>query len=488
MKTFHLTPHVVMFAFVLVGVSSLAQARQPNVIYINTDDWGIGKVPCYGMDPVSERLIDTPTLDRLAEGGMMFTAAYSGNAVCGASRCSLLTGRHPGHAAWRANNKTPPVEEWPPKAPMLGEVARRAGYKTAGFGKLSAGGTSTPEIISGCGWDYWLGFLGHHDCRDYYPAQIWESGRLIDLPRNTPLDLAGTELYPGAKANEVPEEQNLVGNGLVPNGIGTFVEDLYAEKVIEFMTENRDEPFFIYYASTVPHGGPPGGMRVPDMLGYDKKNLTRREQVYCALMTHHDRNVGRVVDAVKELGLENDTLILWTSDNGDEDSYYLRTETFDGNGPLRGVKRYLYEGGIRVPLIAYWPDVIEPSSTCDLQTTQWDLIPTLADAGGRETTSAMDGISIWPTLVGRTEQQVSREYLYFEFYERGRQQSVRLGDWKGYRVNGLDGPLELYDLATDEDESENIAAEHPEVVRRMEQIMRDEHQRHPLWTLPGLDD
>jgi arylsulfatase A len=197
------------------------------------------------------------------------------------------------------------------------------------------------------------------------------------LPKNTPKALAGTSLL------------NRKGTGVVTDGKGTFIEDLYCDKAIEFMTANKDRPFFIYYASTVPHGGRPGGMRVPSLEGYDQMKLTKLEKVYCALLTRHDRNVGRLMDAMKELGIEKKTIIIWTSDNGDEDSYYKRTKTFDGNGPFRGVKRSLYEGGIRAPMLASWPGTIAPNSTSHLQTTQWDLMPTLADAGGQPITKVL---------------------------------------------------------------------------------------------------
>ncbi|MBK1831260.1 arylsulfatase [Verrucomicrobiaceae bacterium R5-34] len=475
MKRFPLHPTVAALALL---ASSAVDARQPNIIYINTDDWGIGKVPAYQMDSASEKIIKTPNIDRLKEDGMQFTNAYAGNAVCGPSRCSLITGKHPGHAVWRANRRTMPKELWPPSYPLLGEVARRAGYTTAGFGKLSPGGHSTPEEITGCGWDYWLGFLGHVDCRDYYANFIWENGQRIRLPKNTRAVLKGTSF-----------KEKPIGSGVVGEGKGTFIEDLYTDKIIEFMTSNKDKPFFVYFASTVPHGGPPGGMRVPSLEGYDKvENLTVYEQVYCALMTRHDRNVGRIREAVKQLGLEKDTLIIWTSDNGDEDSYYKRTKTFDGNGPFRMMKRSLYEGGIRVPLIAYWPGTIKPGTTTDVQTTQRDVMPTLADAGGKPKTEEMDGISILPTLQGQPEQQAKRDYIYFEFYERGKQQSVRMGDWKAYRKGGWEGKIELYDLAKDREEQHDLAAQHPELVKRMAEIMRKEHSPSPIWNLDPEDE
>ncbi len=463
----------VLLATATANVLSAAEptAQQPNIIYINTDDWGIGKVPSLKMDPASERIIKTPNLDQLAADGMTFVNAYCGNAVCGPSRCTLLTGKHPGHAAWRSNRGKMPAEVWPVQYPLLGQVARDAGYTTAGFGKLSTGGSNTPEEITQCGWDYWLGFLGHIDCRDYYARKIWENGKQIDLPRNTPDVLKGTVLAEG-------------GSGVVGEGKGTFIEDLYTDKLIEFITTNKDQPFFVYLASTVPHGGPPGGMRVPSLEGYDQVEvLTKYEQVYCALMTRHDRNVGRIRKALDELGLTENTIVIWTSDNGDEDSYYKRTGTFDGNGPYRMMKRYLYEGGIRAPMFAAWPGTIPPGSTSELITTQVDLMPTLADAGRQPVTEEMDGISILPTLAGKPEDQTAREYIYFEYYQNGKQQSVRMKDWKAYRNGGWKADMELYDLAKDPGEQNNLAAEHPELIEKMKAIMRKEHGQHPIYKL-----
>jgi len=460
---------------------SLHSANQPNIIYINTDDWGIGKVPVYELDSVSQEIIRTPNIDKLRAEGMLFTRAYAGNAVCGPSRCSLMSGKHPGNAAWRANNKTPPVEVWPPEHPMLGTVAQNAGYATAGFGKLSAGGNEAPETITGYGFDYWLGFLSHFDCRDYYSPFIYETGVRIEIPENAPELLEGTV---------IPSKKNSSG-GVVGKDRGVFTEDLYADKAIEFMQANvaKQKPFFIYLASTVPHGGMPGGMRVPDIAGYDQyDHLTLREQVYCALMTHHDRNVGRIVDAVEALGIADNTIIMWTSDNGDEDSYYLKTDTFNGNGNLRMYKRYLYEGGIRVPLIARWPGKIEPGSTTDLITTQYDLMATLADAGGKPITDEMDGISIMPTLQGEPSKQTARDHLYWEFYERGPQQAVHLGqNWKGYRHRGLNGEIELYDLSKDPGEQNDLASEHSEIVAQIEHIMLTDRTPSPKWKMPGID-
>lgn len=468
-------PKILLVTFLFF--SGCLFAGQPNVIYINTDDWGIGKVPAYKMDEASMRIIKTPNLDRLRKEGMLFTRAYAGNAVCGPSRNSLLTGKHGGHAAWRANSSTMMPEIWPPKDPMLGEVARQAGYRTAAYGKISPGGHhEPPEDIDRTGWDHWMGYLGHIDCRSFYRDYIWVNGEKVPIPENDPEKLAPY----------IP----------VLGEHGVFTEDLYTDEIISFMKQTHDagKPFFVYFASCVPHGDGPNyshnGLWVPDLEGYDQLDLTPLEQLYAALMTRHDRNVGRLMDALRDMGIADNTVILWTSDNGDEDSYYGRTRTWDGNGPFRGVKRQLYEGGIRVPLLAWWPGTIAAGSTSDLQTTQYDLMPTLADMGGQAVTEAMDGISIYPTLLGAEAKQTSRDYLYWEFYERGPQQAVHLAPhWKAYRKNGAKGSWELYDLSRDVAEEQDLAADHPDILERIEAIAAKEHSLHPhpRWRLPGID-
>ena len=456
-----------------ISFAEQKEQRPPNIIYINTDDWGIGKVPAYKMDPVSERMIKTPNLDRLRAEGMLFTRGYAGNAVCGPSRNSLLTGKHGGNATWRANAFRPkPGWEWPPKDPMLGEVARQSGYKTAAFGKISIGGTHTPEEITSTGWDTWMGYLGHVDCRSFYGDHIWINEEKVPIPENDPEKLK----------DHVP----------VLGDHGVFTEDLYTDTMIEFITENKDQPFFIYFASTVPHGDshkiPLSGLWVPDIEGYDQyTELTEREQLYAALMTRHDRNVGRLMDTVTELGIAEDTIIIWTTDNGDEDSYYKRTKTWDGNGPFRQRKRSLYEGGIRVPLLAWWPGTIEAGTDSDLITTQYDLMPTLADIGDQPVTDAMDGISIFPTLKGEPSKQSKREFVYWEFYGKSPQQALHLGpNWKAYRSRDTQGKWELYDLSKDISETNDLASQHPEIIARVDEIAKKEHTPHPhgKWNPP----
>jgi arylsulfatase A len=506
MKKMSLALAVMMGVGIVHANQPSRQAQdQPNIIYIMSDDWGIGKVNSYKMCETAQRIIKTPNLDKLAADGMRFVNGYSGGVICSPSRSVLLSGRHMGHSAWRHNcglyplkgkmsssakykaleDGVPgayPTPDWPQKEPMLGDVARKAGYKAAAFGKLSAGGSQKIEHISRQGWDYWLGFGDHALPRDYYAREIYENGTLIPIPGNKAIEkyLATTMLPP--KGNRAKAGQQY-GNGVVGDGKGTFMEDLYADKVIEFMTNHKDEPFFVYLASSAPHGGSPGGMRVPTIAGYDQYDeLSQREKVYCALMTHHDRNIGRIRKAVEDLGLAENTIIIWTTDNGDCRSYYYKTNTFDGNGPFRMEKGSIYEGGIRVPLIAWWPGHIEPGSVCDLPTSMQDIMPTVADAGGQPITEHMDGISILPTLRGTPEKQTPREYLYWETL--GVWQAVRMGNWKAVRKDGPGNPVELYQLDQDIGEEWNVAAEHPEVVSRIEAIMQTEHEPHPYWMFP----
>lgn len=441
------------------------EERKPNMIFIYTDDWGIGKVPCYNYDKTSP--IKTPNIDQLRNEGMLFTNAYAANAVCGASRNSLLTGKHPGHSTQRANTSKK-MKGWPPSSPMLGQVAQKAGYKTACYGKICARGVTTANELNSQGWDYWLGFLDHVSCRHYYSPFIWENGKKILLEENNTAEVL--QAFKGGKKDII------MGNK------GLFLENYYTDKILDFITENKNKPFFIYFASVVPHGGPPGGMSVPDLQGYDKAKLTKLEQHYCALMSYHDKNVGRILKKVKELGLAKDTIIIWTSDNGDSDSYYRRTKTFDGNGPFKGKKHHLSEGGIRAPFIVWNPSKLKAGSASNLITSHIDLMPTLAEVGGLKQTKEMDGISILPTLTGNPKNQQKRNYLYWEYYGlKKKQQAVRYGNWKAIRIGGPNGKIELYRLDNDIGEEEDLAASNPELVEQIKTIMTHEHEPHPMW-------
>jgi len=459
-----------------VGVSEGRAGRvdQPNIILIHADDLGYAGVGCYG-----QQLIQTPRIDRMAQEGMRFTDYYAANTVCVPSRVGLITGRHPGHASVR-DNFTPPLEGftgfmdgwppelWPPKGATLGRVMKEAGYRTAQFGKLEAGIPMEPGKMTEHGWDHWFGFRGTGAAFQYYPLELWKNDEKVTFPANEP---------------ESVRRPGIVGDA------GVYSQDLFVEELLAFIRENRDVPFFVYFPTQVPHGlSPRDGdqIQVPDVGPYADRDWTHLEKLYAAMLTRLDGHVGRIIDELQALGLDEDTVILFTSDNGDENSYYEFTDRFAATGPLRGKKRFLYEGGIRVPMIVRWPGRIEPSRTSALPWAGWDVMATLADLAGVAPPPDTDGISVVPTLLGESQRQVAREYLYWE-HHMGKQQAVRMGRWKAIRLGGTQEPIELYDLAADIGETENLADDHPEIVAEMKAIMeeaREGSEFDAFWPLP----
>lgn len=443
---------------------SMAQTdekRKPNIIYILADDLGYGDLSCYGQD-----LFSTPNIDRLAANGMLFTQHYSGSTVCAPSRSALMTGMHTGHTFVRGNKEIQPEGQYPipDNTYTLAEAMKKAGYATGAFGKWGLGFPGSEGDPVNQGFDTFFGYncqrMGHH----YYPHHLWSNKDSINLEKN---------------AGKLK---------------GTYAPDLIHEEVLSFIETNQEKPFFLYIPSIIPHAE----LIAPDSImdkyrgeflpeksyeGYDEGPNYRRgpyesqeeaHAAFAAMIEILDRQVGEIVQKIEDLGLTEETLIMFTSDNGPHQEGGADPEYFDSNGPLRGVKRDLYEGGIRVPFIASWPGKIKPGSTSDHVSAFWDLFPTIAEISGIERPEQLDGISFLPTLLGQPDQE-KHEYLYWEFHEKGGRIAVRKDNWKAVRYNVLkepNAPLELYDLSTDIGESNNVADDHPEVVERMQEIFR----------------
>jgi arylsulfatase A-like enzyme len=350
----------------------------------------------------------------------------------------------------------------------LGQVLHGAGYRTGQFGKLEAGIPMPPGKMTEHGWDHWIGFRSTGAAFQYYPLEIWKNDERIVF-----------------EANRAPDVRR---PGIVGDQ-GVYSEDLFVEELLQFIRGNQDQPFFVYFPTQVPHGRSPRDgdqIQVPDIGPYADRDWTHLEKLYAAMLTRFDGHVGQIMALLRELEIDDDTVVFFTSDNGDENSYYEFTDRFHATGPLRGKKRFLLEGGIRVPMIVRWPGRIEAGQTSDLPWAAWDLMATFAELAGAERPPHTDGISVVPTLLGRPADQESREYLYWEL-QQAKQQAVRMGRWKGYRVGGTEEPIQLYDLSTDLGEAEDVAAEHPDVVARIRQIMREarsgsEFTRH--WPIP----
>jgi len=431
----------------MVGVGSMAlpdriagaesgSTNRPNIIFILADDLGYGDLGCYG-----QKLIRTPNLDRLAREGVRFTQAYAGSTVCAPSRCVLMTGLHTGHARVRGNALVPLLPEDRTVAKMLKE----AGYVTGIVGKWGLGEPNTPGVPNRQGFDEWFGYLNQGHAHDYYPQYLWRNEQKVTIEGN----------LNGAKKE--------------------YSNDLFTREALDFIRRHRKGPFFLYLTFTLPHannelGAKTGnGMEVPTDAPYSNESWPQQQKNHAAMITRLDGEVGKVMAVLKELGSDDHTVVCFSSDNGPHRAGGAKPEFFRSSGPLRGIKRDLYEGGIRVPMIVRWPGKITPGTVSDQVWAFWDFLPTAAAIAGVRPPPAIDGISMLPALLAKPQK--SHDDLYWEFHERGFKQAVRMGDWKAIRF-GIEGPIELYDLKTDIGEQHNIAAAHPNVVARIEAILK----------------
>ncbi|MEX2172928.1 MAG: arylsulfatase [Pirellulaceae bacterium] len=423
---------VALFAAIL-NTCHAAWAAPPNVVFILADDLGYGDLGCFG-----QKLIQTPHLDLLAAEGTRFTQAYAGATVCAPSRCSLMTGKHNGHAHVRGNREVQPEGQSPLPADTftLGHLMKRAGYATGIVGKWGLGhpgSVSTPDKM---GFDEFFGYNCQRKAHEYYPEYLWRNGDKVML------------------------------------GGQQYAHDLLAEESLAFIRRHGAEPFFLYLAFTIPHSK----LQVPDLGPYADRDWPENLKKLAAMITRMDRDVGRLMALLKELKLDENTLVIFASDNG---AAYT-DEMFQHSGPLRGHKRDMYEGGIRTPAIARWPGRVPAGATSEQVWAFWDVLPTLAELTGQSPPGGLDGVSILPALVDG--KRVEHPPLYFEFHERGFSQAARIGDWKGVRL-AVGAPLELYDLKTDVAEASNVAADHPDVVRQLDAFLKSARTESELWPI-----
>jgi len=411
---------------------------KPNIIFILADDLGYGDVGCYG-----QKIIRTPYLDRMAAEGVRFTDCYAGSTVCAPSRCSLMTGCHTGHARIRGNERYP----LRPEDVTVAEILKDAGYATAVIGKWGLGEPETTGIPTRQGFDYWFGYLNQTHAHDYYPDYLWRNEEKVAIPP------------------------------------GSYSHDLFTREALDFVRRSKDRPFFLYLAYTIPHaksGDLVNGMPVPSDYPYSGESWPQVEKNHAAMITRLDRDIGRLFGLLADLGIDRNTIVFFSSDNGPHKEGGVSPEFFDSNGPLRGIKRDLYEGGIRVPMIVRWPGVIRPGRESRQVWAFWDFLPTAAELAGGKTPDKIDGVSMMPALLGR--RQRNHEYLYWEFHENCFAQAIRMGRWKAVR-NDLDKPIELYDLEADTAESRDLSAEHPALVRKMDRLMKEARTESEMW--PG---
>ena len=461
--------------------SQKSTSEKPNIVYILADDMGYGDLVSYG-----QKNIKTPNLDRLAEEGMRFTNHYAGSSVCAPSRAVLMTGLHTGHAPIRGNMEIMPIGQYPLQygTVTFPKVLKEAGYTTGAFGKWGLGYPDSEGQPSFQGFDEFLGYIDQRRSHFYYPEFIFkdEIGKPIER-----VYLEGNVVKDVSKENFQRE-----GAG-PPIKRAQYSQDVLTEKALSFIDEHHDRPFFLYVPSQIPHAS----LEVPDEdleLYLDEngesifdEDTSRRFgdytytdkplATYAAMITRLDRYVGMILDKLEEHGIAENTFVMFSSDNGSYSEGGYHYSMHNSNAPLRGGKRDLYEGGIRVPAIAKWPGKIEPGSTNNHVSYFADIMPTFSELAGANIPTGIDGISMVPTLLGE-ENQKQHDYLYWEFHAQGGKQAIRKGKWKAVRLNVIenrDSPIELYNLDEDIAEENDISEQHPEVVKEMNKLFYEAH-------------
>lgn len=422
----------------------------PNIIYIMADDLGYGDLGCYGQE-----IIQTPNLDQLAAEGLRFTQCYAGSTVCAPSRSVLMTGLHTGHTTVRGNfGKTGVVGlgGGQGRVPLkdedrtVAELLKQAGYVTGMTGKWGLGEPNTTGHPNRQGFDEFFGFLNQRRAHHYFVEYLWHN------------------------------EEKVILEGNLDGGQEEYVHDLFSEFALDFIEEYHDTTFFLYLPYTIPHAA----YEIPDTTPYHDEQWEWQEKVHAAMITRMDRDIGRIMTSLQKLGIDERTIVFFCSDNGAAQRWEGR---FDSSGPLRGRKRDMYEGGIRTPMIVRYPGKTPAGATSDMPWYFADVLPTLADFAGIAPPSDIDGVSIQPALLGQ-EQKMTDRYFYWEFHERGFQQAVRWNDWKAIRPAPGE-PLELYNLADDLDESNNVAAAQPDIIQQIENYLDTARTESVDWPYPG---
>lgn len=458
-KLFLLSGAVMALPLVSANKSVAAEKQtKPNVIFILADDLGIGDLGCYGQDRIK-----TPAIDNLAKTGMKFTQHYSGSTVSAPSRCVLLTGKHTGHSYIRGNKGYVADDgrhydlNLKNSEVTLGEIFKTKDYVTACVGKWGLGGPSGEGHPNNQGFDYFFGYLGQGNAHNYYPKQLFENNEPVML------------------------------NGKV------YTHDLIMEKAMDFIKENSGKPFFMYLTPTIPHADLvvpnnelfdyDGKFQEVPYLGKGYRPQPKPRATFAAMVTRLDRDVQRIVDLLKEKGIVDNTIIVFTSDNGTHKEGGHDPRYFDSNGPFRGTKRDLYEGGIRTPYIVNWPAVIKPGSVSYHVSAFWDFMPTMCELIGADKPEGIDGVSFLPTLTGKREQK-QHDYLYFEFHEQGGKQAVIKDRWKLIHLqvnNPKKEKYELYNLDSDPSEVANVVNLYPNKVKELKNIMMNARIENENW-------
>ncbi len=444
-----------VFSPVLLSCQGKKDVEKPNVIYILADDLGYGDLSCYG-----QKKIKTPNVDKLAAEGMKFTKHHSGSTVCAPSRSCLLTGQHTGHTEVRGNGQFQLSEG----TVTVGHIMQKAGYHTAMIGKAGTGCNCEVGQVNKMGFDYFYGFLSHKAAHSYFPDKVYRNSEEVVFPNN-----GGLKTYAG----------------------DTYIHDEFLKEVKKYITDHKDEPFFLNYSALLPHAQlyapekskePYKGMfkEVP-YTGKSYSHCEDPKTTFAGMVNRLDWEVGEIMQHLKDLGLDENTLVIFASDNGPHSAGGHDHKRFDSNGDLRGQKRDLYEGGVNVPMIVRWPGKVKNGTTSDHVSAFWDFLPTMCDLIKVDAPKNTDGISFLPTILGKKDEQKQHEYLYWEFYEKGGKVAVLKDGWKAVKLKAKleDLPLELYNLNKDPEEKNNVAEKYPEKVKELATIMKEAHTKSP---------
>jgi arylsulfatase A-like enzyme len=456
-------------SFLLTVAAIAAQPAKPNIVFILADDLGYGELGCYG-----QKKFATPNVDKLAEQGMRFTQFYAGSTVCAPSRSVLMTGQHLGHTRVRGNagKMNPAAQMLQPGDTTIADVLKHAGYATGMMGKWGLGQENDEGEPRMHGFDYYFGYLNQTHAHNHYPDFLWRNGVKVPLP------------------NVVTQVGDIPGVGYATKRV-VYSTDLFYQEAQEFIEKNQSRPFFLYLALTTPHANNErsrllgDGNETPNFGSYADKNWNDSEKAHAAMIERLDRGVGEVVAQLEKLKLDRNTLVIFSSDNGPhrEGGPNYNPQFFGASGPLRGIKRDLTDGGIRVPFIVKWPGKIKAGAVSDHVGYFGDMMATFCELTSEPQPPKLDSISFAPTLFGRGTQ-AKHEFLYWEFYEQGVSQAVLIeGRWKALRLKKPTAPIEIYDVTNDINEQTDLAAKHPEIVARATQIMKTERYDNEYWKL-----
>ncbi len=459
-------------ALLAMTIASTALANEkPNIIFILADDLGYGDLGCYG-----QKQILTPRLDQMAVEGMRFTQFYAGCTVCAPSRCVLMTGQHTGRTWVRGNagGENSIIQSLRAEDVTVADVLKGAGYRNGLIGKWGLGEVDQPGFPLNKGFDYFYGYLSQVHAHNYYPEFLYRNADRVKLQNVVERPSGQGQDFLGGSATKKVE----------------YSHDLFAQEALSFVRDNAERPFFLYLALTIPHANNEAtrmtgnGAEVPSFGIYANREWSDQDKGQAAMITRMDADIGRLVDLLQELGIDQNTLIMFSSDNGPHNEAGHSPKRFQPSGELKGLKRSLTEGGIRVPMIARWPEKIAAGSVSNFVGSFQDVLPTLKELSGSPTKADTTGVSFVPTLLGKG-QQSQHEYLYWEFYEQGSRQSVRFGDWTAIREPMFDGEVKLFNLSNDLAQSNNVASDNPEVVARAIGFMEEAHQPNKNWTPRG---